>query len=359
MRQSSSATVVTLTALLAACAPATTPSPAPLDRPILEVQQSGTTALLQAVSAPGEEVAWVSGHRGTWVRTTDGGRTWTAGGVAGADTLQFRDVHAMSADTAVLLSSGPGDLSRVYRTTDGGATWSLRHVNPDSAGFYDCLDFWDDLHGVLYGDSVDGRLVVLETRDGGLTWARVSADRLPPAQPGEGGFAASGTCARTMVALGDDRGWIATGNAARPRVLRTTDRGRSWTASEPPLPRGEGNGATSVTFRDAWIGVAAGGEIGKRDGRGDYVAVSSDGGVSWSVGGRPTFAGSVYGASYVPHARRPTVFAVGPGGADWSLDDGRSWSAVDSASYWGLGFASPRAGWLVGPNGRIVKVRVE
>lgn len=351
--------LTTLAAALAACAPATTPTPAALARPVLEVQQSGTTALLQAVSAVSEEVAWVSGHQGTWVRTTDGGRSWTAGRVAGADTLQFRDVYATSADTALLMSAGPGGLSRVYRTTDGGASWSLTHVNPDPAGFYDCMDFWDARNGLLYGDAVDGRLVVLETADGGVTWTPVGADRLPSAQPDEGGFAASGTCVRTMVALGADRAWIATGNGARPRVLRTTDQGRSWTASEPPLPGGEGNGATSVAFRDAWIGLAVGGEIGRRDGRGDYVALTSDGGATWSVGGRPTFAGSVYGAAYVPHARRPTVFAVGPGGADWSLDEGRSWSPVDSAAYWGLGFASPRAGWLVGPRGRIVRVRVE
>ena len=32
----------------------------------------------------------------------------------GADTLQFRDVHALDADRAWLLSAGPGELSRIY-----------------------------------------------------------------------------------------------------------------------------------------------------------------------------------------------------------------------------------------------------
>jgi photosystem II stability/assembly factor-like uncharacterized protein len=325
--------------------------------PTLEPQQSGTTALLQAVSPVSEQVVWVSGHRGTWARTLDGGATWQTGRVAGADTLQFRDVYAASADTAVLLSAGPGDLSRIFRTTDGGRSWAEQHVNPDSAGFYDCLAFWDARHGIAYGDEVDGRLVVLETEDG-ATWRRLDGSRLPAAQPGEGGFAASGTCVVTLEGDGD-HAWIATGNAARARVLRTADGGQSWAVSEPPLPGGEGAGAASVAFRSADVGVALGGDIGAPKARGDYVALTSDGGASWRTGGRPTFAGAIYGGAYVPHATPATLFVVGPGGADWSRDDGRTFARIDTLSYWGLGFASPRAGWLVGPNGRITKVRIE
>jgi photosystem II stability/assembly factor-like uncharacterized protein len=343
---------------LAACArPASSPQ-ASGTTPTLEPQQSGTTALLQAVSPVSERVVWVSGHRGTWARTLDGGVTWQAGRVPGADTLQFRDVYAASADTAVLLSAGPGALSRIYRTTDGGRSWTEQHVNPDSAGFYDCLAFWDARHGVAYGDEVDGRLVVLRTEDG-ATWSRVDAAALPAAQPGEGGFAASGTCVATLGGAEGRHAWIATGNAARPRVLRTTDGGRSWAASEPPLPGGEGAGGASVAFRSATVGAVLGGDIGAPEARGDYVALTTDGGASWQTGGRPTFAGAIYGGAYVPGARQPTLVVVGPGGADWSRDDGRTFARLDTLSYWGLGFVSPHAGWLVGPNGRITRVRVE
>ena len=71
-------------------------------------QVSGTRALLIAVSPVSDDVAWVSGSLGTWVRTLDGGATWTTGRVPGADSLQFRDVHAVSADVAYLLSIGDG-----------------------------------------------------------------------------------------------------------------------------------------------------------------------------------------------------------------------------------------------------------
>lgn len=335
----------------------TTVTPPTPPRLVLEPQRSGTTALLQAVSAIDERVAWVSGHRGTWARTVDGGASWTTGRVPGADTLQFRDVQAVSADTAFLLSAGTGDLSRVYATTDGGGSWTLLHTNPDPAGFYDCMAFWDAEGGVLYGDSVDGGLVVRVTDDGGRSWKRPAG--LPPAQPGEGGFAASGTCVMTMTALGLDRAWIGTGNGAGARVLRTDDRGQSWTVAAVPVATGEASGVTGISFRDAFVGVAVGGEIGKRDGRGDYVALTADGGASWTVGGRPTFAGSAYGVAYVPRASVPTVVMVGPGGADVSHDNGVSWKRLDGSAYWSLGFGSPTAGWLVGPGGRIVHVRLE
>ena len=114
-----------LSVLLAACHGVPTPS-----IPTLSAQHSGTDARLQAVSAVDSSIAWVSGVNGTWLRTLDGGHSWEVGSVAGADSLEFRDVYAVSADTAYLLSAGTGDQSRIYRTTDGGASWSLQFVNP-------------------------------------------------------------------------------------------------------------------------------------------------------------------------------------------------------------------------------------
>jgi hypothetical protein len=102
--------------------------------------------------------------------------------------------------------------------------------------------------------------------------------------------------------------------------------------------------------------VILGGDLSRPDEPTDNVAVTADGGRTWVLAGRPVLAGAVYGASYVPGAPTPTLVAVGPHGADWSTDEGRTWSSADSVSYWGLGIASPTAGWLVGPEGRIVHV---
>lgn len=321
-------------------------------RPVLTPQVSGTDVRLQAVSVVDAQVAWASGVDGTYLRTTDGGRTWHARVVPGADSLQFRDLHAVAADTAYLLSAGTGPLSRIYKTTDGGASWELQFVNGVGDAFFDCLDFWDATHGIAFSDGVDGRFVMVETDDG-EHWTPADRRGLPDAQPGEGGFAASGTC---VLTLGAADGWIGTGNARTARVLRTTDRGRTWTANEVPVTAGEAAGITSVAFWDGRTGVAVGGAIGDPESTGSRVARTEDGGRSWVGGGEPTFRGAVYGAAYVPRSEAPTVVVVGPGGASYSIDHGRTWMALDTGAYWGLGFAGPGAGWLVGPGGRIGKL---
>src|ERR1700751_3674633 len=72
-------------------------------------QKSNTTASLFGLSIVNGNVVWVSGTGGTFVRTTDGGETWQAGTVAGAEKLDFRDVYAIDGETAYLLSIGKGN----------------------------------------------------------------------------------------------------------------------------------------------------------------------------------------------------------------------------------------------------------
>lgn len=316
-------------------------------------QMSGTTALLQAVSAVDSEVVWVSGHAGTYARTTDGGATWHAAVVPGADSLQFRDVYAVSADTAYLMSAGNGELSRIYKTTDGGASWQLQFTNETAKAFYDCMAFWDATNGIAMSDEVDGRFPIVFTDDGGAHWKPVDPSALPAALAGEGSFAASGSC---VVVRAPGRAWIGTGNSSATRVLRTSDRGRSWSVVTTPLPTGEGIGIASVAFRDDQHGVAMGGSMMDTSSRADNLAFTSDGGKSWRTVGRAPFPSAIYGGSYIPGARTPTLVVVGPGGAAASFDDGRSWTPVDTTAYWSVGFASPAAGWAVGPRGRIKRL---
>jgi photosystem II stability/assembly factor-like uncharacterized protein len=321
--------------------------------PVLTPQPSGTTVRLQAISVVNESVAWASGIGGTVAQTTDGGQTWNAYVVPGADSLQFRDIEAFDAKTAFLLSSGGGESSRIYKTSDAGASWTLQFTNSDPAGFFDCMAFWDSNHGALYGDAVDGSLVILTTTDG-ETWNRVPTSGLPEALPGEGGFAASGTC---LVTHGDSTGWIATGATTDARIIKTNDRGKTWTAYRTPVVSGSGtSGLTTVGFYDTMAGIAAGGEISDPDSFSENVAVTHDGGLTWALARRPVLPGAIYGLSVVPGAMTPTVVAVGPGGADYSIDNGATWTSLDTLEYWSVAFASPSVGWAVGPNGRITKI---
>ena len=341
--------------------------------PALTLQQSGTTNRLQAISPVNSKVAWASGVGGTFVRTLDGGQTWHAGVVAGAETLEFRDVEGVSEDVAYLLSSGTGTDSRIYKTENGGQSWTLQFESQDANAFYDCFAFWTPERGITTSDAVNGVFPAIRTRDG-ETWENIG-NRLPPAQPGEASFAASGTCVATQ---GRKRAWIGTGGAAKARVLATVDGGRTWNAYDTPIIQGTAtSGVFSVDFRDPFHGILGGGELATPTVISNTVARSRDGGKTWYLGGQTPFPGAIYGLSYVRdlcgrdddrwyHADRPDhsdwsedrrVVATGPAGAAWSPDEGNTWLSLPGVlNYWAVAFASDDAGWLVGTDGRILKI---
>ena len=326
--------------LLGACGHGSVLPPGPATITAVE-QTSGTNALLIGISPVNEDVVWASGTGGTWVRTTDGGATWVTGRVPGADSLQFRDVHAVDANTAYLLSIGNGDQSRIYFTRDAGKTWALQFTNPDPKAFYDCMDFWDPSHGIAVSDAVNGETVMITTTDGGAHWTRIPSPALPAALPAEGSFAASGTC---LIVRPGGHAWNAAGTPMA-RLLHTGDYGRSWTVDTIPL-----GAISSVGFRDLEHGIVLGTDSSAA------TASSNDGGRTWIRGGPPPFGQGFYGGVFVPGAHRPTVVAVGPGGLAWSRDDGATWTVINNNIYWSVGFASPRAGWAIGARGRITRL---
>lgn len=310
------------------------------------MQTSGVTARLRGVSAVNERIAWASGADSTVLRTIDGGTTWQKLTVT-SEALDFRDVDAVDPQTAYILSIGNGPGSRIYKTTDAGKTWTLQFKNEDPKVFLDAMSFWDTNNGIAFGDSVDGQFYILTTADGGRSWSRVPKSALPPALENEGAFAASGT---NIAVFGKSHAWIGTGAAAKSRVLRTSDRGRTWQIADTPLASGASTGIFSIAFRDAKHGVIAGGDYRKEQEAVDNLAVTSDGGITWTlVKGLSGFRSVV---AYMPG--RETLIALGPSGGDYSFDDGRSWTTIDGPGFDTFSFApGKQIGWGAGAKGVI------
>ncbi len=215
-------------------APAQEASP----RLIVSPQASGVAHGLRGLCVVDALTAWTSGGGGTVLKTADGGVRWTSVGPPGSGALQFRDVHAWDAAIGVILSAGSP--TRAYRTEDGGEHWGLAFEDARAEPFYDALDFWDARRGVAFGDPLNGRLLMIETNDGGTTWTELATRRRPPVGQQEGGFAASGTC----LTVGEQgRVWIGLGGAPAPgeptnaRVVYSHDAGKTWRTADTPLPR--------------------------------------------------------------------------------------------------------------------------
>ena len=316
-------------------------------------QASGTKARLRGLGVASDEVAWACGTGGTFTRTTDGGRTWKAGTVPGASSLDFRDVHADDADTAYLLSIGGGEQSRIYKTNDGGATWVLRYVNKDPKGFLDAIAFWDVDHGLALGDPVDGRFVILTTGDGGKTWTPTPPEGMPPALPGEGAFAASGTCLLVPA--------MATpGSPPAGRRCRGSSAPRTGGGPGPPTRRRSSQGrlpreSSPWHSHDGEHGVVVGGDYKEPGKGGPVVALKSDGGRTWRQPKGPEPGGYRSAVAFLPGTQGRILIAVGPTGSDLSADGGETWRPLGTTGFHAVGFASASAGWAVGEDGSVAR----
>jgi photosystem II stability/assembly factor-like uncharacterized protein len=341
-------------------------------QPKLTPQTSNTTQLLIAVSAVNSQIVWAAGTGGVYVVTTDGGQTWKSAVVPGAEQLQFRDVYAVSDKIAYLMSIGNDTTNfKIYKTFDGGKTWKVEFTNELANAFYDCFAFWTPDHGITHSDSVNGVFPDIRTFNG-LTWQSI-ADNMPPALPGEASFAASGTCITTQ---GENNAWITTGASTTARILATRDGGNTWNAYDTPLVSNASAGGISVAFRDAWNGVVGGGDLSVNTSA--DMAISSDGGQTWTLTNKPPVSGAIFCLAYVRGMRQQgwgndgdfghffdhTVVITAEtepnydsGSAAWTPDEGQTWFTLPNVSgYWAVGFADPYDGWFVGNNGQILKI---
>lgn len=320
------------------------------------LQKSGVTVSLRGLSAVDGKVCWASGAGGTVLRTIDAGESWQSVSPAGMSALDFRDIEAWGPDEAVAMSAG--DVDRLVRTTDGGQTWSVCYEHPDSHAFFDGLAFWDRRHGILMGDPIDGRLLILLTSDGGESWEPLSPEQCPAVEDGEAGFAASGT----NLCVGDGgKVWIVLGGAPAGQtapvshVWRSSDYGRTWELSAAPLPRSPTQGIFSIAARSPEELCVVGGDYQRPDRALGNVAFSTDGGQTWRVPKNSVPSGYRSAVAAVPHSRPAMWLATGPTGTDSSLDGGDTWHRASEHGFHTVSFADDGAGWAAGAEGRIAR----
>jgi photosystem II stability/assembly factor-like uncharacterized protein len=365
-----------------------------------QIETSNTTADLRGIHNVGNGVAWASGTNGTVLRTEDGGYVWQTCAIPpGAEKLDFRGIQAFDANTAIVMSSGKGDLSRLYKTTDGCHTWKLIFTNPDPDGFWDALVMTGPTIGVVLGDPVmtgmDAENLALRkshfvfptfhTIDGGQHWKRNDHNRMPAnvgkdGQPSEAIFAASNS---SLLLLPYTELFVTGGEQGGLRYLQysfgappgSCSGCESFDGSNSTLASGETAGGFSIvanydlsTDTSATLSrlvVIVGGDFKAPDRKTGTAAVCSP---------QKTYAAVHFTcapAQTPPHGYRSSVaydeetktwITVGPNGTDISTDDGKNWRAAhpnaalheppDADRNWNA-ISLP---YVVGPKGRIGKL---
>lgn len=292
-------------------------------------QNPGTTASFRGMSVVSQDIVWISGTKGTFAWTTNGGTEWHPGQVPDAAALDFRAVHAISADTALLMVSAL-NVGLIYRTTDRGRTWSVVYRDSSKGAFLDAIAFFDSRHGLAVGDPVNGRFVILSTSDGGQHWSKVPEPGIPAALNGEGAFAASGT---SLITCGATDAWLGSGGAATSRVYHSRDGGRTWSVENVPIDAGVASaGIFSLACRDVDHLVAVGGNYSKPNASATTVARSDDGGRTWTASAPSAATAFLSGVAYLDPSRGKRLIAVGTEGSAFSKDGGATWSQLDKTS---------------------------
>jgi len=253
----------------------------------------------------------------------DGGLTWRFVPVADLEKSDFRSLYAFDSLHAVVASTGSPAV--ILRTDDGGQHWSTVYRNDDTTIFFDGIDFWNNKEGMIYGDPIKGRMLLMSTHDGGRSWKILPATKRPLLVKGEASFAASGTgirCAKGNELI------IVTGGKAGSRVFRTDDHGNTWESVGAPFAEGKSSaGVFSVAYRDD-TAILVGGDYTKEEltEKNIGILVHRDLRFSW-----------LYVLQYprgykecVEFVGKHTLITVGPTGFDITKDIGMHWHPLNN-----------------------------
>ncbi|MFN0102298.1 MAG: YCF48-related protein [Bryobacteraceae bacterium] len=272
-----------------------------------------------AIHSDGQR-AWAAGDSGSVFRSTNSGSTWTQKVTSIEGTLFAITFHE---DGRRGWAVGRGGI--VY-TNDGGDTWSQATLAENSTLF----DVTFDREGTR-GFAVGARGVILASKDGGLTWAKVDA----------------GAMDNRLLSVAFDAGFRVGLIGGDETLLRSEDGGKSWTKQADPLSAM----SRFVSVTTVWLSA---------DGKESAVLAGRDRGSYWSrhrgtAAGWTTVPGpeinmprAVFRPDNAVAAGRAGVFfAQGPGGKPIRLLEG-TYRSVAFARDTGKGLA-------VGDFGRVAR----
>ncbi len=276
---------------------------------------SNIPSSIRGLSVIDDHVAWFSGSNGYAGRTIDGGRTWRFNQIKSFEKVDFRSLYAFDSLHAIVANAGSP--ASILKTNDGGRTWREVYHNNHPDIFFDGIDFWNEQTGLIYGDPIDGRMMLLKTTDGGETWKEIPGNQRPQLEKGEASFAASGTGIRCVK---KSKVIIATGGLIS-RLWVSENIGMDWTPMKCPIVHGKSStGIFSIgTNNETWVVVG-----------GDYSAdslstlnafYSFDEGKRWIAPKKSTRGYR----SCVEFISGRNWLAVGQTGIDISWNNGKTW----------------------------------
>ena len=258
---------------------------------------------------------------------------------------EFRSIAHTTTDVFVLSVANPALL---YKTGENGQ-FELVYKEEAENVFYDAMTFWNDKEGMAIGDSMNGCLAIIITRDGGLTWTKQKCSLLPEGIEGEGAFAASNTNIKVI----GDKTWVAT---TKGRILFSNDKAKTWKVIQTPIINTEPTqGIYSIDFYDELTGFAIGGDYTKPESKEQNKAMTIDGGKTWQLVAQNENPGYKSCVQFVPNSQGKGLVAIGFTGISYSNNMGSSWKQLSDEGFFTIRFKNDSIAYAAG-KGRVAKL---
>lgn len=271
----------------------------------LQIQEHTLQTSFRGIACGDGGQVWTSGENGTIGHSVDGGVTWQFIVVPGMENASFRDIEWCDDGSVVVMSATQP--AAMIRSADGGQHFDITFSKMDSTWFLDGFDIHRNGWGLCYGDPIDGRMTLLETKDFGKSWTVLPTG--PPVDPGTAAFAASGSGLHILSAR---KAIFITGGTASD-LYQTKDRGRSWQkVSSTGLPSGPTSGAYGMAVSGKKIYVVGGDYTNENDTTGVFV-FSENGGKTWK---KPVVSPSGYRSGIA--IGKNLIIVCGPTGVDYT-----------------------------------------
>ncbi|WP_127021081.1 WD40/YVTN/BNR-like repeat-containing protein [Flagellimonas beolgyonensis] len=255
-------------------------------------------------------------------------------------TPSFRAVGKTTNDFFMLSVESPALL---FKTGSQGKM-ELVYKEEGEGVFYDSLIFWDDRNGIAVGDTVDGCLSIIITRDGGNSWTKLPCDRLPEGIAGEGAFAAS----NSNIVVQGKQVWIGT---TEGRVYHSADQGATWAIQQTPIiHEAPTQGIYSMDFYDENLGFAIGGDYTSPESSEKNKIITHDGGKTWQLIADGVAPGYKSCVQFVPNSEGKGLVAIGFTGISYSADGGENWKDLNDESFFTLRFLNDSVAYAAGRN---------
>jgi hypothetical protein len=304
----------------------------------------------RGLSVAGRNLAWVSGSKGTVLRTTNGGKSWDTLNPVGFENKDFRDIHAADKKHAIIMSSG--DSGVLLSTHNGGKNWKVIYSDYREGVFFDAFDVRKQ-QLALVGDGIESCKMYIVKANAPFDSGRFSAFTfftkfshrefhkgvMPDSTSSY--YAASGTNVQwtgknmfSIIPIMDNKSeFFAVSN------------NWSWRRGKLlPFKNQKAGGAYGFYQVRKKI-VAVGGSFYKPNDGDSAACYSHDGGQNWFPSS--TTPGG-YRSGVCAHRSGKIWICTGPNGTDLSRDAGQNWTNLKKLIGYNVCHISGNNLWLAG-----------